>query len=135
MEQLAAIDLVRERMHVGYEDARTALETTGWNELEAIILLEKESQKENIIWTKGSDWLDKLKELIHKGNVTRIKIKQGEKVLAEFPATVGVVGAAMAPYLALIGGVVALVGRCQIEVERENGKATDHRNSEESSLN
>lgn len=131
MEQLSSIDVVRERMHVSYEEARDALETTGWNELEAIILLEREaSNSENVIWAKGTDWLDKLKELIHKGNVTRIKVKQGEKVLAEFPVTVGLVGAAVAPYLAIIGGMVALAGRCQIEVEREHEKTQESTESQ-----
>jgi hypothetical protein len=124
MEQLSSIDLVRERMNVSYEEAKNALEATGWNELEAIILLERENNNENVIWAKGNDWLEKLKDLIHKGNVTRIKVKQGEKILAEFPVTVGLVGAAVAPYLAIIGGVVALAGRCQIEVERESETPT-----------
>lgn len=122
MEQLSSIDVVRERMHVSYEEAKNALEATGWNELEAIIMLEREASNENVVWAKGNDWLEKLKELIHKGNVTRIKVKQGEKTLAEFPVTVGLVGAAVAPYLAIIGGMVALAGRCQIEVEREEEK-------------
>lgn len=121
MEQLEAIDLLRERMNVSYEEARSALEATNWNEIEALILLEKEAQQSgNIFAAKGADWLEKVKDVIHQGNVTRIRVKQGERVLAEFPVTAGVVGALIAPYLTLIGGVVALAGRCQIEVERSD---------------
>lgn len=119
MEQLAAIDLIRERMNVSYEEARLALEATDWNEVEALIKLEREQQnKNNIFATRSNEWIEKLKDLIHQGNVTRIRVKQGEKVLAEFPVTAGVVGALVAPYLTLIAGVVALAGRCQIEVDR-----------------
>ena len=119
MERLEAIDLLRERMNVGYEEARAALEATGWNEVEALIKLERERQnREKNLAAKGADWLERLKELIHEGNVTKIRVKQGGRVLAEFPVTAGVVEALVAPYLTLIGGVVALAGRCQIEVER-----------------
>lgn len=117
-ERLAAIDLVRERMHVSYEEARSALEATDWNELEAIIHLERQSNKSNVIFTRSADWLDKLKEAIHRGNVTRIKVRQNERTLAEFPVTAGVVGALFAPYLAIIGGLVAMAGGCQIDIEQ-----------------
>lgn len=117
-ERLAAIDLVRERMHVGYEEARSALEATDWNELEAIIHLERQSNnKSHVIFTRSADWLDRLKEAIHRGNVTRIKVRQNERTLAEFPVTAGVVGALVAPYLAIIGGLVAVAGGCQIDIE------------------
>jgi hypothetical protein len=51
--------------------------------------------------------------------VRRILVKQGDHVIAEFPLTVGVVGAALAPALAALGAIAALVTDCTIEVERE----------------
>jgi hypothetical protein len=62
--------------------------------------------------------LDTFKNLIHEGNVRRVIIKQDGRAIAEFPLTVGVVGAALAPPLAAVGAIAALVTECTIEVER-----------------
>ncbi|HEY3063591.1 MAG TPA: DUF4342 domain-containing protein [Chloroflexota bacterium] len=67
---------------------------------------------------KGGQIVDTIKNLIHEGNVRKISIKQDGRTIAEFPLTFGVVGAAMAPALAAIGAIAALVTDCTIEVER-----------------
>jgi len=67
---------------------------------------------------QGSELLDKLKQVIHEGNARRVVIKQGERIVAEFPLTFGVVGAVAAPVLASIGALVALLKDCSIEIER-----------------
>lgn len=74
-------------------------------------------------WTEtikieGSQILDQVQRLVHEGNVRRISIKQDDRVIAEFPLTVGVVGALIAPAAAAIGAIAALVTNCTIEVER-----------------
>ncbi len=69
----------------------------------------------------GSQIIDLIKRLIHEGNVRRVVIKQGDHVVVEFPLTIGVVGAALAPTLAAAGAVAALVTDCTIEVERTEG--------------
>jgi hypothetical protein len=69
---------------------------------------------------------DKLRELVHQGNVRRIIVKREEDVIAEFPLTAAVVGAVVAPILAAVGAIAALVTNCTIEVERkEEGKDED----------
>lgn len=61
----------------------------------------------------------RVKELLHEGNVTKIIIKDNsEKVLLEIPATIGVIGAVIAPWLAALGVIAALVTNCKIVVER-----------------
>jgi Domain of unknown function (DUF4342) len=70
------------------------------------------------IKAEGVQLLDKVKALIEEGNVRRVVIKQQERTIAEFPLTVGVVGAVLAPMLAAIGAIVALATDCKIEVER-----------------
>jgi hypothetical protein len=68
----------------------------------------------------GERVVDRVKELIHEGNVRRIIIKNEEgRTLVEVPLTVGVVGAVLAPVLAGVGAIAALVSDCSIEVERE----------------
>jgi len=67
----------------------------------------------------SDDLVKKVKGLLHEGNVTRIVVKDEEgKVLFEVPATAGLVGAILAPWLAALGAIAALVTRCTIAVER-----------------
>jgi len=68
---------------------------------------------------EGGAVLGKLKELVREGNVRRVRVRQGERLIAEFPLTAGVVGAVFAPALAAIGALIALATDCTIEVERE----------------
>ena len=70
---------------------------------------------------EGGELLDAVKRLVHEGNVRRIVVKQGDETVVEFPLTVGVVGAAVAPALAAAGAIAALITDCTIEVEREDG--------------
>lgn len=68
----------------------------------------------------GEDLLRKVKELINEGNIRRIIIKNKDnKSIAEFPLSIGVVGAVLAPILAAVGTIAALVTECTIVVERE----------------
>ena len=62
--------------------------------------------------------VDAVKKLLHEGNVRRIVIKQEGRSVAEFPLTVGVVGAVVAPVLAAVGALAAVLTDCSIEVER-----------------
>ena len=67
----------------------------------------------------SGDLVDRVKELLHEGNVTRVIVKdEAGKTLLEIPATVGVVGVILAPWLAALGVVAALVANCRIVVER-----------------
>jgi hypothetical protein len=72
---------------------------------------------------EGSSVIDKLKDLVHQGNVRRVRVRQGERTIAEFPLTAGVVGAVIAPALAAIGALVALAKDCSIDIEREGAGA------------
>jgi hypothetical protein len=71
------------------------------------------------IRAEGGELLDKVRQAIHEGNVRRIVVKQGDRSLAEFPLTIGVVGAVFAPMLAAIGAIAALASDCSIVIERE----------------
>jgi len=71
------------------------------------------------IMGESGELLERVKSLIHEGNVRRIVIRQGDRSIAEFPLTVGVVGTVGAPILAAVGAIVALVTNCSIAVQRE----------------
>lgn len=73
----------------------------------------------------GDTVVTKIKELIHQGNIRRITLKnEAGHTLIEIPLTVGIVGGAIAvtiaPILAAIGAIGALVARLTITIEREN---------------
>ena len=70
------------------------------------------------IKSEGGEAAEKLKQLVREGNVRRVVVKQGSRTVAEFPLTAGVVGTLLAPVLAAIGALVALLNDCSIEVER-----------------
>ncbi len=67
----------------------------------------------------AGDVMKRVQELLHEGNITRIIVKDDSgRLLLEIPATVGVVGAILAPWMAALGVVAAIATRCTIVVER-----------------
>jgi len=70
---------------------------------------------------KGEQLLKKIKELIEEGNVRKITIhdKAGKEIMS-FPLTIGVVGAVVAPVLAAVGALAALITECTLSVERDS---------------
>ena len=82
-----------------------------------------ETERYNV---SGNQIVDKVKQLIHEGNIRRVRLLHDEKTIIEIPLTVGapvaVVGILAAPLLAAIGAFAALVTECTIEVEKVEGK-------------
>lgn len=80
---------------------------------------------------EGGEMLEKVRGLVREGNVRRIVIRQADndRPVAEFPLTVGVVGAVAAPVLAAVGALAALLTKCTIEVERveTTGSSSDQK--------
>jgi uncharacterized membrane protein YvbJ len=68
----------------------------------------------------SDDLVQKVKELVHEGNVRRIIIQNEEgKTLLEIPVTIGVIGMVLVPWLAAIGTIAALATKCTIVVQRQ----------------
>jgi hypothetical protein len=78
-----------------------------------------ERTQRETIQAQGGQLIDQMKRIVHVGNVRRIVIKQGERTVAEFPLTIGVVGVVLAPVFAAVGALAALLTDCTIEIERE----------------
>jgi hypothetical protein len=66
----------------------------------------------------GEQVVNKVKELVHAGNIRRIIVKQDNRTLMEIPLTLGVAGILLAPTLAALGALAALVTECTIVVEK-----------------
>ena len=68
----------------------------------------------------GDTLLAKIKEIIREGNIRRVVIKNDDgRVLIDIPLTIGVVGTLLAPQLAAIGAIAALVLKGSIVIEKE----------------
>lgn len=72
----------------------------------------------------GDELLAKIKQLIHEGNIRKVRIIHDNKVIMEIPLSIGApiaaIGILAAPILAAIGAFAALVTECTIEVEKIN---------------
>lgn len=88
-------------------------------------MTEQQTSAWETLKAESANVIEKLKEIIRQGNVRRVVIKQGDTTIAEFPLTVGVVGAVVAPVLAAIGALIALIKDCTIHVERGPRAAAD----------
>jgi hypothetical protein len=70
----------------------------------------------------GDELVDKVKELIHEGNVNHIRIRHDEHVILDIPVTVGVAGGLaaviVAPLLAAVAALGAALTHCTLEVVR-----------------
>ncbi|MGI5838625.1 MAG: DUF4342 domain-containing protein [bacterium] len=116
---LAKIDLIRERTGLSYRQAKELLESTGGDVVEALIMAEsKDKSWQEEIQVKGNELAEKIREIIHKGNVTKLKVKNGDQTIVEIPVTAGAIGAIIVPKLAALGAIAALLTKCTIEIER-----------------
>ena len=78
--------------------------------------------------------IEKLKELVKKGNVSRILVRKGDKILVDVPVNVGIIGGVAmlaVSKILLIAGVLATVGYgCTVEVIKDDGQVVDVINEE-----
>jgi hypothetical protein len=104
-----------------------AKEQVRWNNRRSIreTLMNDKQTKWETFTSESAAILDRLRDLIHEGNVRRVVVEHQGRTVAEFPLTAGVVGAVFAPVLAAIGALLALLQNCTIRVERAQD-ATDN---------
>ena len=68
---------------------------------------------------ESDNLIERVKELLHEGNITRIIVKNEKgDLLLEIPATVGVIGVVLVPWLAALGAIAAIATKCKIVVEK-----------------
>jgi len=78
----------------------------------------------------GSNLVEKVKELIHEGNVQRIIIKNEQGfTLVEIPVTLVAIGVIAAPVLAAVGAIAGIVTKCTLVVERREPPAAEPPNT------
>ncbi|NFG23163.1 DUF4342 domain-containing protein [Clostridium botulinum] len=133
---LEKVDMIIERTGVSYAIAKQALEECSGDVLEALIYLEEASKdEENVEYNIYNDKEDKenmtveelknfIKDLIHKGNITRIKIKKEDTELIDIPVNAGIAAGVIAVLIPpiLVAGVIAAVAtKITIEITKKDG--------------
>lgn len=127
MITLEKVDQIRERTGVSYKEAKDALEITGGDVLEAIVYLETKQQKgfSDNVSEIGNDIIESLRELIKKGNVTRILLERDEKVVLDIPVAAGAIGAIFFTPATAAGIIAALVAGCELKIVKNDGEVID----------
>jgi len=90
--------------------------SVGWQSIQEATMAEKTFTESFRV--AGEQLVDAVKRLFHEGNVRRVIIKHEGNTVVEFPLTVGVIGAVLAPVLAAVGAIAAALKECTVEVER-----------------
>lgn len=126
---LEKIEIVKDRTGSTYAEAKAALEAAEGSVVDAIIAIEgkmnEEHDKVDGGSLKDSPIFAKMKEIVDKGNVSRILITKNEKTIVNFPVTAGVIGAVLVPWGAILGIVAALGAQCSIDFVDAEGKVID----------
>jgi len=118
------IDEIIKRTNTDYGTAKEALEAANGDVLEAIILIENQ-QKGSTGSFRGEQIMAQLKDILAKGNATKLTIKKDNEVIVNIPITAGLVSAFIAPFLSAAGITVALLAKCSVEITQTDGKIID----------
>jgi hypothetical protein len=124
---LEKIELVKDRTGVSYKEAKEALEAADGNVVDAIINIEEsiEIKSKSKLSEQSAALLEKLKEIVKKGNVSRIVVKKNDDVMLNMPINVGLIGSLIAPLAVVVGTIAALGAKCKIEIIKDNGEIID----------
>lgn len=120
---LEKIELVKDRTGVSYKEAKEALEVAEGSVVDAIIGIEEsiDIKAKSRIGEQSSQIVEKIKQAVKKGNVSKIIVKKGDEVMLNLPVSVSIIGTVLAPWAA-IAGIIAVFGtKCTIELVKDNG--------------
>ena len=125
---LEKIELVKDRTGVSYKEAKEALENAGGSVVDAIIGIEEtiDQNEGGNVSEKGGALIAKIKELVKKGNVSKIVVKNSEgEELLNVPVNVGIVGAVIAPWGVIAAAIASFGFKCIIEVIKVDGSVIE----------
>ncbi|EPY2277594.1 DUF4342 domain-containing protein [Clostridium sporogenes] len=123
---LEKIDIIRERTGATYTEAKEALEACEGNVVDALVYMEnKVKEEKEELYTTKDELVKWIKDIIKKGNVTRIKVKKEDKIIVDIPVNAGLAATAAAviiwaPIL-LAALAAAIVTKVTIEITKEDG--------------
>jgi hypothetical protein len=126
---LEKIDIIKERTGVSYTDAKEALEECDGDVVNALIYIEAKQSKASKfnmeeMYTTKDEFMAWVKDVLRKGNVTRVKIKKDETVVVDIPVNAGIAAGIFGllyPALIGIGVLTAVLTKVTIEITKEDG--------------
>lgn len=124
---LEKIELVKDRTGVSYKEAKEALESTDGSVVDAIIAIEEsiDIKAKSKLGEQSAVIVEKIKNAIRKGNVSKIIVRKGDEVMLNLPVSVSIIGSVLAPWAA-VAGIIAVFGtKCTIELVKDNGDVVD----------
>lgn len=124
---LEKIELVKDRTGVSYKEAKEALEAADGSVVDAIIAIEEtvDVKKPNKANEVAGETMDKIKELVKKGNISKISVKKDDETIVNIPVNVGIVGTIVAPWGVIAAAIAAFGFKCKIELTTDDGKVID----------
>jgi hypothetical protein len=135
---LEKLDALRERADISYQEAKELLELCNGDVVQALIELEhrpKETINSESFFAnageRSQEVLEKIKEMVADGKVTRIRVSHQDKVLLEIPVALGALGALFLPQLTLLAGIMTMFRQCSIELVKNDQADDDYSDDEE----
>lgn len=124
---LEKIELVKDRTGVSYKEAKEALELADGSVVDAIINIEEsiDEKSKTKFGEGGSQLVEKIKEMIKKGNVAKIVVKKDDEVMLNLPVNIGLLGTVIAPWGMIVGLIAAFGTKCVIELVKDDGAIID----------
>jgi len=125
---LEKIELVKDRTGVSYKEAKAALEAADGSVVDAIINLEEviDSESKKTVGQHGAAIADIIKNLIKKGNISRIVVKKKDgEVILNIPVNAGIIASLLAPGGVVIGIIASFGFKCTVEVVKTDGTIID----------
>lgn len=124
---LEMIEQVKDRTGVSYKDAKEALERTNGSVVDAIIDIEESLDEEKVDEEACTriDLVNRVKELVKMGNVSKIVVKKDGEVVLNLPVNVGIIGVVVAPWVSVAAVIAAFGTKCVIEVVKQDGSIID----------
>lgn len=126
---LEKIELVKDRTGISYKEAKEALEAANGSVVDAIVAIEDsidlggEEKKDRS--GAANDAIEKIKELVRKGNVSKIAIKRNGETVVNIPVNVGIIGTVIFPWAAVASVIAAFGTKCEIELVKDDGEVID----------
>jgi len=125
---LEKIELVKDRTGVSYKEAKDALEAADGSVVDAIINIEEsiDNKTKKSVGDQGLAIIDAVKELVKKGNVSKIVVKKKDgSTIINLPVNAGIIATVIAPWGILAAIVAAFGFKCVVEVVKEDGTIID----------
>ncbi|MFD2171087.1 DUF4342 domain-containing protein [Tumebacillus lipolyticus] len=126
---LEKVDILRKRFQISYREAYDVLERNDRNVVRACIELEGHAcdtglagKMEERIQVMGSDLVGKIQEIVQTGQASSIRVMRDGRTVMAIPTAVGVVGALIFPYLAVLGTAAAVAARYEVVIDKRVGQ-------------